>query len=440
MRSSKLLSLPVVFLLLTSAGADDWPQWLGQNRDSVWREDGIVTQFPDEGLPVQWRAKVGLGYAGPAVAGGRVYLMDYQRETGKLTNNPGARDKLTGKERVLCLNAKTGEMLWTHEYDREYNLSFPGGPRCTPTVTAGKVYALGAEGNLWCLAAESGEVIWSVDFVKDYGATIPIWGVAAHPLVDGELVHCVVGGEGSVAVAFDKDTGREVWRALSAREPGYCPPTMIEHAGVKQLLVWHADSLNSLNPKTGSVYWTVPLESRFGMAIASPRKLGSNLLASNYGVAALLALGDDKPAAEIVWRGEPKNAIYSANCTPFLEHGTIYGSDIDTGALMGVRLETAERLWQTREPTSGGERRSAYGTAFLVKHGDRFFVFSEKGDLILAQLSPEGYREISRFHVLEPTNQTFGRAVVWSHPAFADRCVFARNDEELVCVSLAAKQ
>ena len=106
MRSSKLLSLPVVFLLLTSAGADDWPQWLGQNRDSVWREDGIVTQFPDEGLPVQWRAKVGLGYAGPAVAGGRVYLMDYQRETGKLTNNPGARDKLTGKERVLSRSSK----------------------------------------------------------------------------------------------------------------------------------------------------------------------------------------------------------------------------------------------------------------------------------------------------------------------------------------------
>ena len=97
-------------------------------------------------------------------------------------------------------------------------------------------------------------MIWSKDFAKDYGAATPIWGVAAHPLVDGDVLYCVVGGEGSVAVAFDKDTGRELWRALSASEPGYCPPTMIEHAGAKQLLIWHAEAVNSLDPRTGKVY------------------------------------------------------------------------------------------------------------------------------------------------------------------------------------------
>jgi len=118
----------------------------------------------------------------------------------------------------------------------------------------------------------------------------------------------------------------------------------------------------------------------------------------------------------------------------------IYGCDASMGALMGVRLEDGRRLWQTFEPTMGGTRRRPYGTAFLVKHEDRFFLFTETGDLVLARLSPQGYREVSRFHVLEPTSQSFGRPVVWSHPAFAQRCLFARNDKELVCVDLKASE
>jgi outer membrane protein assembly factor BamB len=438
MRLSVWLSVPLVWLMSLGSRAEDWPQWLGPHRDSVWRETGIVEQFPAEGLPVLWRVPVAFGYAGPAVAGGRVFVMDYVVESGEVTNNPGGRDVLTGQERVLCLDAATGALIWKHQYDRPYHFSYGGGPRCTPTVVDGKVYTLGAEGNLSCLRAEDGQLLWSVDFVEDYGAKNPFWGVAAHPLVDGDRLYCVVGGEGSAAVAFDKDTGQEIWRALTASEPGYCPPTMIEHAGVRQLLIWHADSLNSLDPATGSVFWTMELKPLHGMAIAAPRKSGSQLLASNYGVAALLKLDDQKPAADILWRGEPKNAIFSANVTPYLEDGIAYGCDIETGALMAVRLADRERLWQTLVPTSGGDRRDRYGTAFLVKHEDRFFLFSELGDLILARLTPEAYQEISRFHVLEPTSHTFGRPVVWSHPAFANRCLFARNDRELVCVSLAA--
>ena len=127
-----------------------------------------------------------------------------------------------------------------------------------------------------------------------------------------------------------------------------------------------------------------------------------------------------------------------ANRLKFIEDGTIYGCDIETGALMGVDLKDRTRLWQTTEPTFGGSRRARYGTAFLVKNRDRFVLFSEKGDLILANLSRQGYDEIGRFHVLEPTSSTFGRAVVWSHPAYANRCVYARNDKEIVCVDMRA--
>jgi outer membrane protein assembly factor BamB len=439
MRICAVFWVPAFLVLLAPTLADDWPQWLGSNRDSVWRETGIVDRFPEEGLTVKWRAPLALGYSGPAVAGGKVYVMDYVRRSGEIKNNPGGRDRLEGTERVVCLDAGTGKVVWKHEYERAYNFSYAGGPRCTPTVDEGKVFALGAEGNLWCLDAEDGRVIWGREFAKDYGAETPFWGVAAHPLVDGDTVYCVVGGQGSVAVAFDKSTGREIWRALSAPEPGYCPPTMIEHGGPRQLLIWHSEAINSLDPRTGRLYWTVPLKPSYAMSIATPRQLGRYLLVTGFGDAGvLLELGEAKPSAEVVWRGRPKTALYCANSTPFLEDGMIYGCDISTGALMGVRLETAERLWQTLEPTTGTERRGRYGTAFLVKHQDRFFLFNERGDLILAKLSPTGYEEISRFHVLEPTNQTFGRPVVWSHPAFAEKSVFARNDKELVCVSLAA--
>ena len=425
-------------LLCRSTRADDWPQWLGPKRDSVWRESGIVERFPDSGLPIRWCAPVELGYGGPAVAGDSVYVMDYVKRSGDITNNPGARDNLLGTERVLCFEADTGKLVWKYEYERPYHLSYPGGPRCTPTVESGKVYALGAEGNLSCLDARNGQVIWSKDFVEDYGAQTPIWGCAAHPLVDGDLLHCVVGGTGSVAVAFDKNTGREVWRALSAREPGYCPPTMIEHGGKRQLLIWHAESLNSLDPATGRVYWSYSIVPSYGMAIAAPRKLGNHLFVSGYGnAAALLKLIAEPSSVELVWRGKPKSTIYSANSTPFLERGMIFGCDINTGMLMGVRMKDGERLWQTLEPTVGGTRRGRYGTAFLVKHEDRFFLFNETGDLILARLSSDGYTETGRFHILEPTNKTSGRPVVWSHPAFAHKCLFARNDKELVCVSLA---
>ena len=430
-----------VAVLVAPSFADDWPQWLGPQRDSVWRETGIVDRFPEGGPKVRWRAPVGLGYSGPAVVAGQVFLMDYVKRTGTINNNPGSRDQLEGTERVLCLSAETGQVLWKHEYERPYHVSFGGGPRCTPTVAGGKVYALGGEGNLWCLDAETGQVLWSKDFVKDHGAATPFWGVAAHPLVDGDVLYCVVGGEGSVAVAFDRHTGREIWRALSAPAQGYCPPTMIEHAGRKQLLIWHSETVNSLNPLTGDVYWTVPVKPSYEMSITAPRKLGDFLFVTGYNEAgALLKLGqtDGKPSATVVWRGTPRNAVYCANSTPFLEDGMIYGCDVGSGKLMGVRLETAERVWETWAPTLGEVTRGGrYATACLVKHEDRFVLFNEQGDLILAKLSPQGYEELDRANLLAPTNSVFGRALVWSHPALADRCVFARNDKELVCVSLA---
>jgi outer membrane protein assembly factor BamB len=365
-------------------------------------------------------------------------VTDYVRKAGELANNPGGRNELQGTERVLCLDAASGKENWKHEYDCPYAISYAAGPRATPTVHAGKVYTLGAEGNLFCFDAARGTVLWSKELKKEYKTEAPIWGFCGHPLVDGKKLICLVGGAGSVAVAFDKDSGQELWRSLSNPDAGYCPPTIITAGGKRQLLIWHPQALNSLNPETGEVYWTEPQEPQYGMSIAAPRQAGDFLYASGIGkCAALFKLDRDKPGVEVVWDGSPTTAVFCANSTPFIDGGTIYGNDCEVGNLRAVKLERGERLWETFQPTTGGERRASHGTAFLTKNGDRYFLFSETGDLVIARLTPEKYEELSRAHLLEPTAECFGRNVVWSHPAYANKCVFVRNDKEIICASLA---
>jgi outer membrane protein assembly factor BamB len=437
------LAAIVAFLLVQSLRAEDWPQWLGLKRDGVWRETGIVEKFPEKGPRVRWRAELGAGYSGPAVADGRVYVMDRHLAPGATNpSNPFARQGLIpGDERVLCLNEADGKIVWQHAYDCPYTVSYAAGPRVTPLVSDGKVWTVGTEGNLLCLDAKDGKVLWSRDFKKDFGARTPTWGFAGHPLLDGQKLICLVGGEGSVAVAFDKDTGKELWRALSAREPGYCPPTMIEVGGKRQLVIWHPESVNALDPETGKVLWTHPWAIRSGLSLAQPRQVGELLfITSFYNGSHLLRLSADK-APELVWQSEHSNEkntdkLHSLMSTPFIDDGTIYGV-CSYGQLRALKLETGERLWETLAATNP-EGPTRWGNAFIVKQGDRFFLANEKGDLIIARLTPKGYEEISRAHLLDPTNEDPRRPVVWSHPAFANRSIYTRNDREIVCASLAA--
>jgi outer membrane protein assembly factor BamB len=434
----------VGFMLLGGAPflrADDWPQWLGPQRDAVWRETGIIEKFPAHGPPVRWRFEIGGGYAGPAVAKGRVYVTDHLPAKGaSLPSDPFARSTIQGVERVLCLNAANGVLVWKHEYNCPYEqLSYPAGPRATPLVLDKKVYTLGAMGNLVCLGAETGKVLWTRDFRKDYGAKTPMWGFAAHPLVEGPNLICLAGGEGSVAVAFDKETGQESWRALSAKEPGYCPPMLYEFGGRRELIIWHPEAVNALESQTGKLLWSQPFESRSGLSIPTPRQQGDLLFCTTfYNGSLMMRIGGGKPA--IVWQSKKvsekdTDALHSIISTPFLENGYIYGV-CSYGQLRCLKAETGERLWETLRATTADGKETRWATAFLVKNRDRFFLFNEKGDLIIANLTPKGYEEISRAHLLEPTNTDPGRAVVWSHPAFADQCVIARNDKEIVCAFL----
>jgi outer membrane protein assembly factor BamB len=445
-------SLLGVLALANPVGADDWPQWLGPQRDGVWRETGIVEEFPSDGAPVRWRTEIGGGYAGPAVAAGRVYVTDRIIARGERDpNSPFQRGAARSTERVLCLNEADGKLLWKHEYDCTYTISYPAGPRTTPTVDGDRVYTLGAEGHLLCLESKTGKVVWSRELKKDYAIRqSPVWGFSSHPLVDGGKLICLVGGDGTAAVAFDKQTGKELWRALSATDahgPGYCPPMIFEAGGLRQLIAWLPDALNSLDPETGKPYWSQPFQVNSGLTIPTPRKFGDLLFVTCfYNGPMMLRLDPAKPAASLLWRGtssSEKNTdkLHAIICTPWLEDGYVYGV-CSYGQLRCLKVDTGERVWEDLRATgsTGNIRKQTdrWRNAFIVKHGDRFFLPNEEGDLIIAKLSPKGYEEISRTHLLAPTNSMPGREVVWSHPAFANRCVYARNDKEIVCVSLAA--
>jgi outer membrane protein assembly factor BamB len=437
------LRLVAAVLLLLSTGilsAGDWPQWLGPDRDATYHESGLAESIPEGGLSVKWRLPATYGYAGPAVADGKVYLFEYEVTDGKPADLPSRRDELDGKERLRCLDAASGDELWKQEYDCHYNVSYGSGPRCTPTVDGDRVYTLGTMGDLKCRSTKDGSVIWEKNFQRDYDAETPVWGHSAHPLVSGDLVYCVVGGQGALAVAFDKFTGEERWRNLSDNEPGYCPPVIVQANGAEQLLVWSPSNLHALRPESGELLWQLPVDPAYGMSIARPQKQGDKLYVSAIGgVSVLMQLNPEGSDVEGIWSGGASDSLQSANVTPIFTPEAIYGCDCQTSDLVAINSQDGSRLWATKEPTIGVGARGRHGTAFLVRRGDsdNYFLFNEQGDLITARLTPQGYEETGRMHVLEPTGSTFGRPVVWSCPAFAEKCAFMRNDKEIVCVSLA---
>jgi outer membrane protein assembly factor BamB len=419
--------------------ADDWRGWMGNDRDGVYRETGIVDQIPEDGLPIQWRVPIAGGYAGPAVADGRVFVFDFVKSSGNFVNDPNTRVNLSGSERLLVLNQQTGEKIWEYRYDCAYNISYPAGPRCTPTIDEDRVYILGSQGDLRCLSVADGNLIWKKSLTSDLAAEVPIWGYASHPLIDGDLLYTMVGGDGQAVVAMDKMTGNVRWKAIDD-SAGYCPPSIIEFGGKRQLIVYHPTAVSGLNPSDGSEYWSIPINPSYEMSITRPMIDGDKMYVSGIQQAALMIrLSSDSADAKEVWRGDHEEAVHCANSTPMFVDGVIYGADCNKGSLMAVDGADGSRLWKTFEATRPGEKRFVkHGTGFLTRIGatDRYLIFSETGDLQMAKMTRDGYESLGSFHAVEPTGEAFNRDVVWSHPAYAGKTAYIRNDKEIVAVSL----
>ena len=432
--SSKMIFGLVVLLQMSERSvAEDWPNWMGPNRDNVWNIAKPPQSLPSGSLKAKWTAPVAGGYSGPAVVGNRIYVTDLVTKADAKVDNFG-RKSFDGTERVLCFDANTGKAIWKHEYNVTYAISYPAGPRCTPVVDGGNVYTLGAEGDLFCLEAQTGKVVWSRKLKDDYKTNSALWGFAAHPLIDGDNLITLAGGEGSHTVCLNKKTGKEVWRFGTAPEQGYSPPSIITAGGVRQLILPNPTAINSVDPATGKLYWTLPYDASNGSVIMVPIQVGKYLFVAGYSDKNLLIeLDATSPKAKEVWRNVAKKALSPVNVQPMAIGDVVYGMD-QSGEMIAFKIDTGERLWETSKPI--GRRPVGSGTAFLVRSGDLFYLFNELGELVVAKMNPQGYEEISREKIIEQTNNAFGREVVWCPPAFANGCIYVRNDEKLICVPL----
>lgn len=403
--------------------AEDWPQWRGPNRDGVWNETGIMELFPAGGLKISWRVPVRQSWSSPVVAKGRVYVTDVELMRPK------------ANERVLCFDEANGKLLWCHRYAVDYpDWAFgpnADGPRATPIIRDGKLFTLGALGHLFCLDAANGEVVWRKKLAEEY-AVKEFSGITASPLIEDELLILYMCGKpAACVVAFNKNSGKEVWRALDDSFT-YSSPLIVTAAGKKQLIVWTQEAVTSLDPATGKTWWREQLRTPGDQAISTPVFSNQRLLIAGL----MLKLDADKHAASVLWPESQavSKRILSNTSTPLLQGDYVFSAKT-SGELVCLDAATGKEIWQTNSVTSLKNGSSIH----LTVNGDSVSMFTDQGNLIRARLSSKGYQELGRVHLLDATNPFNGRNVVWTSPAYADRHIFARNDKELICASLVAE-
>ncbi len=423
-----LLSTLVVVLAFQSASADDWPQWRGVRRDGTWNEKGIIEKFDTKQIPIKWSVDIAPGYSGPTVANGRVYVTDRLVDPKQI-------------ERVHCFAESNGDHLWTHQYDCDYvEVGYKAGPRAAVTVDQDTAFSLGTMGNLFALDAVSGEVKWDRDLNEEFKIEMPIWGISSAPLIYQDLIVLQIGGaDGACIIALNKTTGAEVWRALDDRA-SYSAPIVIQQGGKDVLVCWTGDNVAGLEPLTGKVAWKSPMKpTRMVIGIATPVVEKNRIFVTSfYDGSKMVEFDPNSPNATELWRSlgpDEKNtqALHSIISTPLMMDGYVYGVD-SYGELRCLDAKTGERIWEDQTATP----RARWSNIHMVRNGDNIWMFNEAGELVIGRLSPEGFTEISRANLIEPTKDQLSRrnGVCWAHPAYANGHVFIRNDKRLVCADL----
>jgi len=418
----KLLTASVATLAcVASLSAEDWPRWRGVRGDGTWQAPAIPTKFPEGGPPVVWQAPIGPGFSGISVAAGRVYTLD--------------RPKESDDERIVCLDEKSGALVWEYRYPAPYGkLDYGKGPRCTPTVHDGRVYTLGAVGHVHCLDAGTGKLLWFKDLVKDHRAKVPEWGFAASVVVEGDRAIVHAGLPGGCYLAYDRRSGAELWRG--GDDPvGYGTPIVVEHAGLRQLIGWTPEHIVAHRLDDGSLLWKYPYKITYGVSIATPVFHDGTVLVCGYWHGSrAIKLGQSPDKAELLW--EENRYLRGLMDQPLYRRGHVYLLDKQYG-IVAFELAKGEKLWSDENRLAPRGRNPQVSMVWLgnsdkggADDTDRAICLNEKGELILIRLTPKGLTEDSRAKIIGDT---------WAHPAYAGNCCFARDDEQIVCVQLTAK-
>jgi outer membrane protein assembly factor BamB len=405
MTTRRVLAAVAVALALAGAAlAADWPRYRGPGGDGRSAETGLVRGWGAEGPRVLWRLPLGEGYSGMAVVGGRVYTMF-----------ASGRDEF-----ALSVDAATGKERWRFRTDANRFDDMGSGPRSTPTVDGSLVYVVGAQGKLYALEAANGRKVWGVDLVGDLGGRVPRWGVAASPLVDGDLLLVDAGGrDGHSIVAFDKKTGARRWGA-SNDLPGYSTPIAVTIGGLRQAVFFTGTRVIAVDPASGKVFWQSPWRTEYDVNAAMPVFVPPDkiFVSSGYDTGAMVLRVKREGSgavAEKVWQSRVMKNHFNSSV---LVGDYLYG--FDDGTLKCVHAASGETRWAERGFAKGS---LLYADGLLV-------VLSERGLLVLADASPEAYRERARSQVLQ--------GKTWTMPSLADGRLFLRTERELVALHFKA--
>jgi len=382
-----------------------WTNFRGPKRDGRYDEASVSTHWPANGLPVVWKQPVGIGHASFVIADGKAYTIEQRRS----------------QEVVAAYDLNNGHELWTQKWNAEFTDSTGDGPRSTPTWDQGRLYALGATGELRCLDANSGAVIWGKNILTDNKASNLPWAQAASPLiVDDKVVVLPGGANGKSVVAYNKMTGAPVWKVLDDPQ-AYVSPMLVELAGRRQIVVVSSWRVVGLAPENGALLWSYKWDTDNGINVSQPIMVDRNrfFISSGYGKGAALVEvkgSGNTYTASTIW--ENKNMKNKFNSS-VLHDGYIYG--LDEGILVCLDVNTGERKWK--------DGRYGYGQVVLA--GNHLIVTSDQGDVALVNASPDKYTEVARFTAL--SGQT------WNYPAIASGKLLVRNSNEMAAFDISGK-
>lgn len=398
-----------IFLLGASIAIDaleDWPQWRGPRRDGVSTERGLLKSWPQSGPPRAWTATgAGEGYSSFAAAGGRLFTL-------------GARAE---REFVVAYDAATGKRLWEAPHGRRFTNDRGDGPRSTPTVDGNRLYAFGASGDLTALDAASGRIAWTINVIRDFGGQNINWGLSESPLVAADRVIVSPGGADSSIVAISKTDGKLLWKSQGDRA-GYSSAVLHELGGIRQAIFFTGQRALGLDIANGRVLWSYDRVANRVANIATPIVRGDRVfLSSDYGTgAALLQLtpsGGGIDAREVYFTREMRNHHASS----VLVGDYLYG--FSSAILTAMRFDTGEVAWRDR----------SVGKGSLVYADGRLYLFSERGDVALAEATPEAYREHGRFSL------DIGARPTWSHPVVSNGMLFLRDQDTVYAYDVRSR-
>lgn len=403
-----LIALLTIGLFLASAAAADrddarsWPNWMGPNRDGVSMETVSTSKWPTDGLPVAWMRAIGIGFSSLSIDRGRLFTMGH----------------VDGEETVWCLDAKTGDELWTHRYPSELNDNLhEGGPGSTPTIDGDRVFTLGKQGQLFCLSTETGNVLWEKMLMDDLDVPLPEWGFSSSPVISGDQLIL----EGGRLVSYDKKSGTKNWQT-DLHEAGYGSAAIFPKGPEASFAAsLDCEGLRIVKLKTGQQVafraWPSPYRTNATTPIVDGNRI---YISTAYNVGCGLFDFHGTSLKPIYSNKEMRNHFNNS----ILWKGYLYGFDGNSNLGRVVQLtcmnfETGEVAWKQR----------GFGCGSLMIADGKLLILSETGDLVLAKATHTAFEELAR------TSFLTGRC--WTVPVLLEQRVYGRNAAgKLICVEL----